>query len=378
MTHQPHHDDRDHEHGEPAHAKSHEDHGPHGHGHHDGAGAHSHGGIRGFLGGLLTPHSHDAAESIDSALTSSAAGLRALKISLAGLAVTAAFQVIIVLISGSVALLGDTIHNFSDALTAVPLGIAFLVGRRPPTKRYTYGYGRSEDLAGIFIVAMIALSAAFAGWEAIQRLLEPRPVDNVAWVMVAGVVGFAGNELVALYRIRVGRHIGSAALVADGLHARTDGLTSLAVVVGALGAAAGWELADPLVGLVITVAILFVLKAAGRDIYRRLMDSVEPGLVDDVHRVLESVPGVQEVESVRIRWLGHELRAEAEIVSDADLSLADAHAIAEEAHHRLLHEIRRLAQVTIHTSPCGHDGRDHHSATAHHFPALAETGLPNC
>ena len=269
------------------------------------------------------------------------------------------------------ALLGDTIHNFSDALTAVPLGIAFLLGRRRPTKRYTYGYGRSEDLAGIFIVTMIALSAALAGWEAGQRLLSPRPVANVGWVMVAGVVGFAGNELVALYRIRVGRRIGSAALVADGLHARTDGLTSLAVVVGALGAAAGWELADPLVGLVITVAILFVLKSAARDIYRRLMDSVEPGLVDDVHRVLAAVPGVQAVESVRIRWLGHELRAEAEIVSDADLSLADAHAIAEEGHHRLLHEIRRLAQATIHTSPCGHDGRDHHATTAHHFPTRA-------
>jgi cation diffusion facilitator family transporter len=192
--------------------------------------------------------------------------------------------------------------------------------------------------------------------------------------MVAGIVGFAGNELVALYRIRVGRRIGSAALVADGLHARTDGLTSLAVVVGAVGSALGWQLADPLVGLLITVAILFVLRSAARDIYRRLMDSVEPELVDDVHRVLASVPGVQSVESVRIRWLGHELRAEAEIVSDADLSLAEAHAIAEDAHHRLLHEIRRLAEATIHSSPCGHDGRDHHATTAHHFPARAGAG----
>jgi len=165
----------------------------------------------------------------------------------------------------------------------------------------------------------------------------------------------------------VGRKIGSAALVADGLHARTDGLTSLAVVVGALGVAAGWELADPVVGLLITVAILFVLKDAARDIYRRLMDSVEPELVDDVHRVLSSVPGIQAVEGVHIRWLGHELRAEAEITSDADLSLADAHAIAEAAHHRLLHDIRRLGHATIHTSPSGHDGRDHHAATAHHF-----------
>jgi len=353
---------------EPAH-DSHADTAAHDHGH--GAGGHDHGsgGVRGFIAGVFSPHSHDAAESIDTALTASAEGIRALKISLVDLAVTAAFQLVIVLISGSVALLGDTIHNFSDALTAVPLGIAFLLGRRRPTKRYTYGYGRSEDLAGIFVVAMIALSSAVAAWEAIQRLLHPRPVHNIAWVVVAGFVGFVGNELVAVYRIRVGRKIGSAALVADGLHARTDGLTSLAVVIGALGVAAGWQLADPIVGLLITVAILFVLKDAARDIYRRLMDSVEPELVDDIHRVLASVPGVQGVEEVRIRWLGHELRAEAEIISDADLSLADAHAIAEEAHHRLLHDIRRLGQATIHSSPCDHDGRDHHAPTAHHFPA---------
>jgi cation diffusion facilitator family transporter len=197
--------------------------------------------------------------------------------------------------------------------------------------------------------------------------VHPTAVHHLAWVAAAGVVGCAGNELVAVYRIRVGRKIGSAALVADGLHARTDGLTSLAVVVGAAGVAAGWRLADPIVGLLITVAILFVLKGAARDIYRRLMDGVEPALVDDVNRVLLSVPGVQAVDSVRIRWVGHELRAEAEIISDADLSLAAAHDIAEEAHHRLLHDISRLAQVTIHSSPCGHDGRDHHAATSHHF-----------
>jgi len=360
----------------PAPEQAHGRHGePPAHEHDHGAGGHDHGpgGIRGFVAGVFSPHSHDAAQSIDTALTASAEGIRALKISLAGLAVTAAFQLVVVLFSGSVALLGDTIHNFSDALTAVPLGIAFLLSRRRPTKRYTYGYGRSEDLAGIFVVAMIALSSAVAAWEAIQRLLHPRTVHNIAWVVVAGFVGFVGNELVAVYRIRVGRKIGSAALVADGLHARTDGLTSLAVVIGALGVAAGWRLADPIVGLLITVAILFVLKGAARDIYRRLMDSVEPDLVDDVRRVLMSVPGVQDVEGVRIRWLGHERRAEAEITSDADLSLADAHGIAEEAYHRLLHDIRRLGQATIHSSPCAHDGRDHHAATAHHCPTRRPT-----
>ena len=339
-----------------------------GHGQDGGDGHHhDHAGVRGLIAGILRPHSHDAMESIDSTLTS-AEGMRALKISLAGLAVTATLQVLVVAISGSVALLADTIHNFADALTALPLGIAFLVGRRSPTTRYTYGYGRAEDLAGIFIVGMIALSSAVAGWVAIQRLVHPQAIHNVPWVVAAGLIGFAGNELVAVYRIRVGGKIGSAALVADGLHARTDGLTSLAVVVGAFGVALGFQLADPIIGLIITVVILVVLKDAARDIYRRLMDSVDPALVDDVRSVLASVQGVEAVGATRIRWIGHELHAEANITSDATLNLAGAHAIAEDAEHRLLHDVHRLAAATIHVDPCDHDGRDHHAGTAHHFP----------
>ena len=350
-----------------------DDHQGHGHDHHahehehDGPG-HAKGPVRALLSGILRPHSHDAMDSVDTALTASADGMRALKVSLGGLAVTALLQVAVVAISGSVALLADTIHNFADALTALPLGIAFMLARRPPTKRYTYGYGRAEDLAGIFIVAVIAASSALAGGLALQRLQHPQVVRNIPWVIAAGVIGFAGNELVAVYRIRVGRRIGSAALVADGLHARTDGLTSLAVVVGAIGVAVGLRVADPIVGLLITAAILLVLKDAARDIYRRLMDSVDPHLVDQVTGALASVAGVEGVEGVRIRWVGHELRAEVDITSDASLSLAEAHAIAAEAEHRLLHDVPRLTQATIHSNPCEHDGRDHHAATAHHFP----------
>ncbi len=329
------------------------------------------GGWRGLLRSVFSWHSHDAGDSVDAALEGSIEGIRALTISLAALAITGGFQLLVVAVSGSVALLGDTIHNFADALTAVPLGVAFVLGRRRPTARYTYGYGRAEDLAGIFIVAMIALSAGVAAWESTQRLVHPRDVRNVGWVIVAGLIGFVGNELVAVYRIRVGRRIGSAALVADGLHARTDGLTSLAVVFGAIGVAIGWQLADPIVGLLITVAILGVLRGAARDIYRRLMDSVDPELVEHVTAVLTAAPGIEAVEAVRIRWVGHALRAEAEVVSDCELTVAEAHAIAEEAHHLLLHQVPRLAQATIHTSPCSHDGRDHHAPTAHHFPRLA-------
>jgi cation diffusion facilitator family transporter len=311
-------------------------------------------------------HRHDAPDSIDSTLEASHEGIRALEISLAGLALTAVVQVVIVAVSGSVALLADTIHNFADALTAVPLAAAFWLSRRPATRRYTYGYGRSEDLAGIFIVTTIAISSAVAAWEAVNRLVHPHAVHAIGWVIAAGVVGFVGNEVVAGYRIRVGRRIGSAALEADGYHARTDGFTSLAVVVGAIGVAVGWQRADPIVGIVIAVAILFVVKNAARDIYRRLMDAVDPDLVEQVRAVLAGIDGIEAVEAVRIRWVGHELRAEVEVVSDGSISLAEAHDVAEHALHHLLHEVPRLAQANIHTSPPAVGGVDPHALTAHH------------
>jgi cation diffusion facilitator family transporter len=273
------------------------------------------------LGHLLRPHSHDSADKVDSALESSAIGIRALWISLVVLTVTAAAQAVVVVWSGSVALLGDTLHNFADALTAVPLGIAFVLGRRAANRRYTYGYGRAEDLAGIFIVVMIAVSAVLAGYEAIRRLLDRQPVSHLIAVAIAAVVGFAGNEIVARYRITVGRRIGSAVLVADGLHARTDGFTSLAVLLGVGGAAIGWQWTDPSVGLLITVAIAFVLKDAAREVYRRLMDAVDPQLVDQAEATLQTIPGVRDVTEVRLRWIGHQLHAEANITLDANLSL---------------------------------------------------------
>src|SRR6202012_612865 len=244
---------------------------PHGHDHPKGLG--------GASKEVFAPHSHDAADSLDSALESSIAGIRAVKLSLLVLGATALAQIVIVVMSGSIALAADTIHNFSDALTAVPLWIAFALSTKAAPRRYTYGFGKVEDLAGLFVVAMITLSAIIAGYEAIERLIHPRPVANVGWVALAGMAGFIGNEWVAVYRIRVGRVIGSAALVADGLHARTDGFTSLAVLVGAGGVALGFPLADPIVGLVITFAILAVLRTAVRDVFRRLIDGVDPEMV---------------------------------------------------------------------------------------------------
>lgn len=303
---------------------------------------------------IFAPHSHDAADSVDDTLESTAAGIRTVKISLLVLGLTALIQIVIVVMSGSVALAADTIHNFADALTAVPLWIAFALGAKPATRRYTYGFGRVEDLAGSFVVAMITMSAIIAGYEAIARLIHPQQIEHVGWVALAGLVGFIGNEWVALYRIRVGHRIGSAALIADGLHARTDGFTSLAVLCSAGGVALGFPLADPIVGLLITAAILAVLRTAARDVFRRLLDGVDPAMVDAAEQALAARPGVQAVRSVRMRWIGHRLHADAELGVDPALDLAQAHRIAHDAEHELTHTVPKLTTALIHAYPAEH------------------------
>ncbi len=326
---------------------------------HDGGEAHAdheheHGhatGLRGVLSAIFAPHSHDAADSIDTALESNERGIRAVKISFAALMLTTVLQAGVIVATGSVALLADTIHNFSDALTAVPLFIAFRLARRQPTKRYTYGYGRAEDLAGLFVVAMITLSAIIAAYEAIDRLVNPRPIANLSWLLVAGVVGFIGNELVALYRIREGKAIGSAALVADGYHARTDGFTSLAVVAGALGTWAGFVHADAIAGLVISVAILAVLRVAIVEVARRLLNGVDPAIPDRMERAALAIDEVSSVGSVQVRWEGHRLRGEMSISVDPTLSVDYAHDLAHDVEAGLQRAIAHLDAVTVHVEP---------------------------
>jgi cation diffusion facilitator family transporter len=349
------------------------EHHDHGDGHeHDHGHEHPKGRLRGLVASVVG-HSHDPSDSIDDALTGDARGIQALKISLVILGATAAAQLVVVFISGSVALLADTIHNFSDALTAIPLWIAFAIGGRAATRRYTFGYRRAEDLAGLFVLLMIAGSALLAAVESINRLMNPQLITNIPIVILAGIIGFAGNEAVALYRIRVGRSIGSAALVADGYHARTDGFTSLAVVAGAIGVALGFPLADPLVGLLITAVILVVLKQATGQMLGRLMDAVEPDIVEQVERIAESVPDVQAVDRLRVRWLGHALEASMAITVDCDMTVAQGHDVSEEVRHRLLHEVRRLDTAVIHVNPCGHRGSDPHESTRHHDPVQQGT-----
>ena len=329
----------------------------HGHDHQHG---HEHPrGLRGVLLDIFRPHSHDSAASIDTALEANQRGIRAVKISFAALMVTSVVQLVIVVVTGSVALLADTIHNFSDALTAVPLFLAFRLSQRPPNNRYTYGYRRAEDFAGLFVIAMIALSAVIAGWEAVDRLINPRPIDHLGVLFVAGIVGFLGNELVALYRIREGDAIGSAALVADGYHARTDGFTSLAVAIGAFGVWVGFDRADPIVGLGISIAIFAVLRGAVRQVWYRLMDAVDPAIVDRIEQSAATVPGVAAIHAVQARWLGHRLVAELNVAVDGTLAVAQGHAIAAEVSHRLLHDVRHLDEAHVHIDPAELEPHDH-------------------
>jgi cation diffusion facilitator family transporter len=315
---------------------------------HDDHHHHHHGvrGVRGVLSELFVPHTHDAADSVDDALEASAAGIRVLKIGLFVLLGTTVLQFIVVLISGSVALFADTVHNFSDALTAVPLWVAFALARRAPTRRYTYGFGRAEDLAGLFIVFVVAVSAVVAAVQSIDRIAHPTELHNLWWVVAAGVIGFLGNESVAIFRIRVGRRIGSAALVADGVHARTDGLTSLAVVVGAVGVMLGFPLADPIVGILISAAIVVMLAGTVRSIGRRLMDGVEPDLLTRAEHALEHVDGIRGVTALRLRWIGHRLSGDAEIVTD-ETTLVCAGSIADEASRQVRAHLPNVDEFVV-------------------------------
>jgi len=308
--------------------------------------------------------SHDHEPEAGVLMDAGAVGIRATKVSLVALGITAAIQAVIVVFSGSVALLSDTLHNLTDALTAIPLWIAFALGRRAATRRYTYGFNRAEDVAGLLIVLAIGASAILVAWESIQRLIEPRLIDHIPWVIVAGVVGAVGNELVAQYRIRVGTSISSEALITDGRHARTDALTSLAVIVAGVGAAFGAAWVDPAVGLVVAGVILMLFARSARRMTRRVLDGIDPEIVDEAAGVIRRVDGVHDVTDLRVRWHGHQLRIAASISVDANLSVKEGHDTAHDVEHDLHHHFSVPVAAVIHVSPHGVPGA--HDTTAHH------------
>lgn len=308
----------------------------------------------------------------DTSILTTERGVRAVRWSFLGLLATALIQAIVVFLSGSVALFADTIHNIGDAATAIPLWIAFRVARWKPGKRFTYGYGRVEDLAGVAIVFTILFSAIVAGYESLDRLFHPRPIGYLWAVAVASVIGFLGNEAVAHFRIKVGKEIGSAALIADGYHARVDGLTSLAVLFGAAGVWLGYPLADPIVGLLITAAIFWIVWDSGRSVFTHLLDGVDPDVIDEIKHAVNHIKGVCDVTEVRVRWIGHRLHAEANIAVSAEVSVEKGHKIATEVRHQLLHHLRYISNVTIHIDPASASGEQHHCIYKHIHDDLIE------
>lgn len=359
----------DHEHPHSPEHIAHTDHDDHDHGNdHDQEHEHTPSGnpFLDWLRHLFVPHSHSHQTAALDPKLATDRGMWALKISLLVLLLTAFFQVAVVLISGSVALLADTIHNFSDALTAIPLGLAFWLSRRSRNQRYTYGYGRAEDIAGVIIVLMIAFSAGEAIYQSINKIIHPQPITNLGWVAVAAVLGFIGNELVAVFRIRVGKEIGSAALIADGYHARTDGLTSLAVLFGAVGVWLGFPLLDPIIGLLIGAAILVIVWNSAHDIWQRLMDAVDPAIYEELKHTASHVPGVMEVHSAAVRWVGHRLWGELHVTVDCKQPTLQSHFIIEEVRHRLFHAFPALIEVTVHADPCECDPDLAYHPSSHH------------
>ena len=314
-------------------------------------------------------HSHHD-PPVDPVVTTTGKGARAVLWSFAALFATAACQAVVVFFTGSVALLADTIHNLGDAATAIPLWIAFRLARKGANDRFTYGYGRIEDLAGVIVVGVILASAIAAGAESLRRFMSPSPVRHLWAVAAASVVGFLGNEAVAIYRVRVGKEIGSAALVADGSHAHADALTSLAVLLGAAGVWLGVPLADPAVGLLITAMILRIVWETGKEVFLRLLDGSDPAAVGEIRETAASVTGVVEVSDVRVRWAGHRMYAEVNLAVNGDRSVSEGHAIATEVRHRMLHQLRYLSDATIHVDPAHASGVARHGVPSHDHDGL--------
>ncbi|MBI5793956.1 cation transporter [Candidatus Uhrbacteria bacterium] len=293
-------------------------------------------------------HSHDHSDTTrDRGIWSTSIGIRAVKTSLLCLAATAALQAVVVVFSESVALLADTVHNFGDAATAIPLWIAFRYATRKPTERFTYGFGRVEDIAGMIVLMLIAASAAVAAYESVMRIIHPEPIQNVVAVAAASLVGFGGNMLAAHVRIKAGREIGSAALVADGRHAQTDSYTSLAVLLGAAGVWLGFPLADPIIGALISVAIFCILVQASRDVLVRTIDGMDPEMLQRISSAAVSVAGVRHCGRVRARWSGHRIHADLSLAISEHATIAEAERIRQQVELIVRNAVPELADIII-------------------------------
>ncbi len=295
------------------------------------------------LPGFTHDHSHSDLAG-DAAFLDNQLAIRTVWIALVALGLTTALQVFIYAASGSVALLADTVHNLGDALNSIPLLIAFYFARRAANRRYTYGYGRLEDIAGIFIVISIGFSAAYILIESFQKLVEAKPLQNLEWIALASLVGFLGNELVAIMQIRVGRRIGSDAMIADGQHARIDGLTSLAVLIAVLGTLIGLPILDPIVGIVIAFAIVGITWNAIKAIWYRMMDAVDPHLVEHLEA---HISPLATIKTLRLRWVGHRMYGALTVQAPADTTMAASQEIIRAIQDEARSLIPQLDELTV-------------------------------
>jgi len=335
-----------------------------------------HDNVRGHRSGIVSTivsifnlgdHTHEHGNlAHDSALKENELGIRTIYIVIALLGLTTVFQIGIYLMSGSVALLGDTVHNFGDAIISIPLLFAFWLANKRANKRYTYGYGRAEDLAGLFIVLAISISAFYILWESLHRLFNPVPLDNLELVAAAAIVGFAGNVLAAMIQIRTGKKMKSDALIANGTHSQTDGLTSLAILVAVMGAWFGYPIIDAIIGIVMGIIILFIAKDSAKSMWYKLMDAVDPTIVKKAERIVNEHPDVKDVQRLQMRWIGHHLQVEAVLSLNADLNTAQCNSVSEHISHHLYHDIPNLSETTIAVIPWSTDGKTFHCEASHH------------
>jgi cation diffusion facilitator family transporter len=248
---------------------------------------------------------------------------RAVGVSAAGLAATGLVELLLALVTGSVGLLGDAIHNLSDVSTSAVVFAGFRLSRRPPTERYPYGLERAEDLAGIGIAVVIWVSAAFAGWQSVRKLIEHGTTTHVGVGILGAALGIIGNQVVARYKLVVGRRINSATLMADARHSWLDALSSAGALAGLVAVALGQPWGDPVAGLAVTLFICHVGYEVTTDVVHRLADGVDPAVIAAAEDAAGSVPGVVHAHA-RARWTGRSLRVEVEGWVDPDLTTRDA------------------------------------------------------
>jgi cation diffusion facilitator family transporter len=270
---------------------------------------------------------------------------RAVAVSAAGLAVTGLIELAIALLSGSVALLGDALHNLSDVSTSLLVFVGFRASRRTATARYPYGYERAEDLAGIGVALVIWASAAFAGAESVNKLIHHGSTQHLGWGIGAAVVGILGNQLVARYKLVIGHRIQSATMIADAKHSWLDALSSAGAMLGLIGVAIGWSWADAVSGLVITGFICHVGWEVSKDIAHRLLDGVDPTVITTAEETAAQTDGVLHAHA-RARWTGRTLRVEVEGWVQATTTVADADRIGRQVADRVSAELPQMRSFT--------------------------------